>query len=770
MLGNLLAIGLGNALAAALLAPLAALVARASRRPAWAHGAWLLVLLKLVTPPVATIPIAWPRPAERPETVAVIEPVKPIAEFHEVTAGPALAPRRPPEADAETIPTTARRPRLTPIPPATPARAAWRAIDRESLIGSAWLAGILGWSALAAWRIERFRRALRGSVPAPIEMMERVGALADRLGLRTMPEVVIFPGPVSPMIWALMGRPRLIVPQELWGRLDDGQRDALLVHELAHLKRRDHWVRGLELIASAFYWWHPVLWWARRGLRQAEEQCCDAWVVWALPDSAHSYATALVEAVDFLSESRPDLPIGAIGMGQARDLSRRIIMIMRVQPPRRLSIAGALIVLALAVLLLPWRPTWARLPRRDKVTLEWLAALSAQTAAREAQAAPRAESPAMPARDQEAIDRARDEQELAESKRDQKKALLDKAEAERQGARAKMARLKRHEKRGKGFVSVDEMEQAEAGLSVADAEVAVKEAELREAEILVNQARRHLARLGQSRKQAEEATRAMAPVSEAVKDLKYIALAVHNYFSANGDHLPPPYLADQDGRPLLSWRVAILPLLEGQKPKQLYKRFHLDEPWDSPHNRELLKEIPDVFAAPEGRWAGDLPGSTHYRAVIGSETAWPAPRDRAGNPIGIADITDGTSNTILVVEAAEAVPWTRPDDLVLPTFDPAAGQPPRVPSIAAPETDGFLAVYLDGSVLEVKSSLRPFLLRALFTRAGGEVIDQPTKGSSLIPRDDRGRPAPTRDPADLQQRLDALEEKLDRLLKIQDHP
>jgi bla regulator protein BlaR1 len=764
MMGNFLAIGLGNALAAALLAPLAALVARASRRPAWAHGAWLLVLLKLVTPPVASVPVAWPGAAVKPETVAVValEPVEPDVGLNEGKDGPAIALSRPPEADAETIPTTARRPSLRPIPPAIPERAAWRAIDLERVVGSAWLAGIVGWSALATWRIGRFRRALRGALPAPLELMERVGVLADRLGLRALPKVVMLHGPVAPMIWALIGRPRLIVPEELWERLDDGQRDALLVHELAHLRRRDHWVRGLELIASALYWWHPALWWARRGLRQAEEQCCDAWVVWALPDAARSYASALVEAVDFLSESRPTLPIGAIGMGQARDLSRRIIMIMRVQPPRRLSMAGALIVLALAALLLPWRPTWARLPAQDKPKIH------DQPPAALASAILRYDL--SPVSDDEMIDRARDELELVEAKRDQKKALLDVAEAKRQGAQAEMARFTRLEKRGKGFVSAEEMEKATAGMGVADAEVALKKAELHEAEILVNQGRRRLAQLGRSRKQADKATQAKAPVAEAVRDLKYIALAVHNYISAK-NHLPPPYLADKDGRPLLSWRVAILPLLEGQKPKQLYERFHLDEPWDSPHNKELLKEVPDVFAAPEGRWEGDAPGSTHYRAVVGPETVWPDPKDRAGNPIGLDNVPDGPSNTILVVEAAEAIPWTRPDDLVLPALDRAALQPPRVPSIAAPEADGFLAVYLDGSVTEVKPSINPILLRALFTRASRDLVDGQTKGSPPIPRNDRGGPGalrgPGAGPADLQRRLDALEEKLNRLLDAQ---
>ena len=105
----------------------------------------------------------------------------------------------------------------------------------------------------------------------------------------------------GPLGW----RPRLILPRELWKSLDDHQRATLIIHELAHLRRGDHHLRFFELLVTALYWWHPVLWWARRALRDVEEQCCDAWVVWALPDAAKSYAETLLETLDFLNQSRP---------------------------------------------------------------------------------------------------------------------------------------------------------------------------------------------------------------------------------------------------------------------------------------------------------------------------------------------------------------------------------------------------------------------------------------------------------------------------------
>src|SRR5207248_9487495 len=133
---------------------------------------------------------------------------------------------------------------------------------------------------------------------------ERGRRLAARLGLARCPDVALVPACISPLLWALGRVPRLLLPAELWQRLTPEQRDTLLAHELAHLRRGDPWVRRLELLALGLYWWHPVAWWARRELAAAGEECCDAWVVWALPEAAPAYAAALVETVAFLSRTR----------------------------------------------------------------------------------------------------------------------------------------------------------------------------------------------------------------------------------------------------------------------------------------------------------------------------------------------------------------------------------------------------------------------------------------------------------------------------------
>ncbi|MFO0889377.1 MAG: DUF1559 domain-containing protein [Isosphaeraceae bacterium] len=204
---------------------------------------------------------------------------------------------------------------------------------------------------------------------------------------------------------------------------------------------------------------------------------------------------------------------------------------------------------------------------------------------------------------------------------------------------------------------------------------------------------------------AVQAAREAARRAQCTNNLKQILLASHNHEAANG-HFPADY-ADKDGKPLLSWRVAILPFLE---QADLYNRFKLDEPWDSPHNKELLKEMPAVFHCPDV--TGGEPFTTTYRGFSGPNAIF-----EKGKQVRIADITDGTSNTIFLVEAKEAVPWTKPDDL---PFDEQAR--PSLFGAGSLHPGGFNCGFADGSVKFIKTSIAPIVFRALITRAGGEVV------------------------------------------------
>jgi bla regulator protein BlaR1 len=319
------------------LALLAAAAARLCRRPALAHTLWLLVLLKLLTPPLVPFSLSWPA-AECPIPATAEERPAPVVEpVALLELGPA-----PAEAEAaDGLP--AESPPAVPASPPLPWQ--WWA-------GAVWLAGSALWAAWVVLHVVRFRRALRHARPAPASLQDEADELARRLGLRRCPRMWLVDGAVSPMVWALGLRPRLLFPSGLLDRLDGAGRAALLAHELAHLRRRDHWVRLLELAATGLYWWLPVLWWARRELHEAEEQCCDAWGVWALGGDGRPYAMALLQAVAFVSHARLPLPAGASGgVGQLSHLKRRLEMVMQGKTSRSLSWAGLGVACGLGLLL-----------------------------------------------------------------------------------------------------------------------------------------------------------------------------------------------------------------------------------------------------------------------------------------------------------------------------------------------------------------------------------------------------------------------------------
>ncbi len=129
-----------------------------------------------------------------------------------------------------------------------------------------------------------------------------------------------------------------------------------MTHELAHARRKDHWFRWIEWTIIGLLWWNPLVWWARGGLRKAEEDSCDAWVLWAHPSSAKHYAQALVKTFDFLSGKSAPFPIAACGVGERRHLNtikRRFIMILKTKPTHRMTQIQKQLAALLALLMLP---------------------------------------------------------------------------------------------------------------------------------------------------------------------------------------------------------------------------------------------------------------------------------------------------------------------------------------------------------------------------------------------------------------------------------
>jgi hypothetical protein len=190
----------------------------------------------------------------------------------------------------------------------------------------------------------------------------------------------------------------------------------------------------------------------------------------------------------------------------------------------------------------------------------------------------------------------------------------------------------------------------------------------------------------------------------SMDNLHQIGRALHAYYDRH-QKFPAPASYGPDGKPLLSWRVHLLPFLGHA---ELYRQFKLDEPWDSPHNQALIARMPEVYRGPNA--ALNAAGKTRYLAPVGSATVWPGPA-----AVSLADIKDGTAVTVVVIEAAEAqaVEWTKPDDWRYDPKQPLAG-------LADPRRQGFLALMADGSARFLDSALDPNGLRAYFTISAGD--------------------------------------------------
>jgi hypothetical protein len=198
--------------------------------------------------------------------------------------------------------------------------------------------------------------------------------------------------------------------------------------------------------------------------------------------------------------------------------------------------------------------------------------------------------------------------------------------------------------------------------------------------------------------------------NQCINNLKQIGLAMHNYHSKYKT-FPPAYTVDKAGKPLLSWRVLILPYLEQES---LFKEFHLDEPWDSPHNRALIERMPMMYRCPDSSGKAAAKGMTTYLVPRGKSTIFPG-----AEGVQLKQVTDGTSNTIFVADAPDdqAVTWTKPDDWEV---DAAAD----LKRIFGHHPEGTIFSFADGSVHFIRDTVDADLLKKLLTRDGGEVIGQ----------------------------------------------
>ena len=278
------------------------------KSPFLSYLLWLLVLLKLVTPPFLSLPVLSFESGD-PLLVATLS-----------EAGEARAP----------------------------------GLDWKALLVGIWAIGSVAVVAWSVYCISRFNRLLHmTSAPAGEALQLDASASARRIGLSKTPILFETRANVPPMVWWIGGRVRIYLPTDLVSSLAPEQIRLIVAHELGHVRLFHHAVRWFEWLISVSLWWNPLAWWARKNLRVNEELCCDAFVVAKLGLPGRSYARSLLSALESLASPAIRPPAMATGINGGGFIERRIEMIMSQQPKSRASRMARYAILASAALLLP---------------------------------------------------------------------------------------------------------------------------------------------------------------------------------------------------------------------------------------------------------------------------------------------------------------------------------------------------------------------------------------------------------------------------------
>jgi beta-lactamase regulating signal transducer with metallopeptidase domain len=606
----------------------------------------------------------------------------------------------------------------------------------------------------------RLRRASRPIEDGPIA--ETLARLLESLRITRRVTVAVCERIAAPVLIGIV-RPLILLPPSALTGWSPDEIEMVLLHELAHVRRWDNLVNLLQRFVESLLFFHPAVWLVSSWIRRERETCCDAVVV-GRTNRPHAYAEMLVALAAQMPRSVLFHPAASSAMA-AGPLRSRIRRILQVEDdPMLVSgksltvvLASLLVATTLAVLYVPTighaeqattgvtKNVEAPDPKSehestadevsDPVTLSLFVALKRDESGNTklyVNGKPTDDESIQRSipRDKELADKvlasitAENDVQYADIIRiiNLLKSLKIKhisfdthsGNALREDFKAQFTATENNPLELRNYAISDSLLKSLPvtldGLKRDSADCSF-EYELQRNGVAITAAKdAHDRFFGQfmaafnagvvGPRQSDDTT---SSEKESLTNMKRIALAIMNYQMAHKT-LPPQAICDATGRPLLSWRVAILPYLE---EAELYNEFRRDEPWDSEHNRKLIARMP---AALRNSMLKE-PGKTNYLAVVGSECAF------NGSPkgLGFASIPDGTSNTIEVVEANpdQAVEWTRPQDWNFDRNNPLKG-------LGAAWPDGWHAAYVDGHIKKFTRDAPPDTVGIAFTRRGGE--------------------------------------------------
>ncbi len=311
----------------------------------------VMILLRFVAPPLLPLQLL-------PSMAAGVDATRPWAAPRQVSAGDMDAAAAGSQLETYGDPDPAR----AGAPLDERGGATFSAAVRR-VVSLVWASGMFLVAAVWIVAERRFRLSLRLATRPTDRLAARIEALARRVGLAATPATLVVRGSQPPLVVRRRRSDLLVLPASVIEDLDPDELDAVIVHELSHLKRRDGIVRWLEAAACCAFWWNPAVWWTRRCLRSAEEACCDQLVLRFLPGKGQAYAEAILKTLE--STRARGVPMAAAAMSSVHRLEERLRMILDSSSrPQRRWLTAAVLVLGLGVVGV--FPTFSQLQPEDE--------------------------------------------------------------------------------------------------------------------------------------------------------------------------------------------------------------------------------------------------------------------------------------------------------------------------------------------------------------------------------------------------------------------